>query len=121
MSTKANLVSISLIAAADLTAKQFCVVKVDSAGKAALSGASDVTSIGVLQDKTPAGAAATVAVAGITKAKSGAAVTAGVAVTADANGAVIAATTGKQIIGHAITGGASGDLISVLLGSRGLA
>lgn len=121
MATTANLTSISLVAAADFTAKQFRVVKIDSAGKAALSGASDTNSIGVLQDKVPAGTAATVAVAGITKAVAGATITAGAALTADANAAVIAATTGKQIIGHALSGGSAGDLIPVLLGTRGLA
>lgn len=120
MATKANIVSITLVAAADLTAQQFRVVKVNASGQAALANATDLNAIGILQDKTPAGAAATVAVAGSSKARAGGTIAAGAAVTSDANGNVVAAATGRQIIGHALTGGVSGDLITVLLGSRGI-
>lgn len=120
MATKSNITSISLVAAADLSAKQYHVVKVDNTGKAAVSGASDLNSIGVLQGKSIAGEAATVAVYGVTKAAAGGNITAGAAVTSDANGKVVTAGAGKQIIGHALVGGASGDVISVLLGTRGI-
>ena len=120
MATKNLISSVSLVAAADLTAKQFYVVKIDSAGKAALAGASDTTQVGILQDKTPNGTAATVATGGISKAVLGGTVASGAEVTSDANGKIIAATTGKYIIGICTAGGAANEIGSVLINPRGL-
>ncbi|CAB4122315.1 Bacteriophage VT1-Sakai, H0018 [uncultured Caudovirales phage] len=111
--------NLSLVAAADLSAKQFLVVKADSAGKAALAGASDTNQIGIVQNKPTAGQTATIRFAGVSKAAAGGTIAAGGAVTSDSAGKVIAATTGKQIIGTALTGGVSGDVITVLLINRG--
>jgi hypothetical protein len=108
--------SITLPAAADLSAQQYRCLTVDSNGRAAVANATALA-IGILQnDPNAAGQAATVAYAGVSKAKAGGSITAGARVTADANGAVIAATTaGDAVIGVALAGAASGDIIPVLI------
>lgn len=130
MSIEYKVQNLTLVAAADLSAKQYTAVKVDSAGKAAAAGAGEMP-IGVLQNNPVAGAAATVAYGGVTKAKAGGSITAGAAVASDANGAVVAATLartntsdggaatdpliGSNVIGIALAGADSGDIIPVLL------
>lgn len=136
MSTQGHGVDITLIAAADLTGKQFYAVKIDSNGKAALCGAGERAS-GVLQNNPNAGEAGTVRISGITKMKAGGSITAGALVAADANAkakaAVLARTDtsdgggavdpliGSNVIGIATTGAADGDLLSVLLQIGGAA
>lgn len=120
MTTKVILQSISLVAGADLSAKQFHVVKVNSSGQAVAANATDVAQVGILQDKPISGVAGSVAVNGVSKAAFGGTVASGAAVTSDANGKIVAATTGKQIIGFALQGGVSGDIGSVLIAPRGL-
>jgi len=122
MATSAILQTVTGVAGADLSSSQFLVVKQNSSAQIVLAGASDTTQVGVLQDKPASGKAGCVAVSGLTKAVAGAAVTAGVAVTSDASGKVIAATTGKKIIGYAWTAAAgANEIISVLLLPAGLA
>lgn len=113
--------NLSLVAGADLSAKQFYVVKPNSSGLAVAANATDLNQIGVLQNNPANGQAATVRVEGVTKAKAGGNVTAGDRVTSDANGAIVAATTGKQVIGLALTGGVANDVITVFLSPRGVA
>jgi len=111
---------ITLLAGADLSASQFLIVQPNSSGAAVLSAASDLTQIGVLQNKPASGRAATIQVGGVTKVIAGATVAAGARVTSDAAGKAIAATTGKQVIGVALTGGAANEVIEVLLSPRGV-
>ena len=67
-------------------------------------------------DGDPDTAAVTVAVAGVAKAESGAAVNAGVAVMAGTGGKVITCTSGNVAIGMALSAsGADGEIISVLI------
>ena len=66
MAISENQTCITLEAAADLSAKQYYFVAVDSNGKAALTG-DDGNPIGVLQNKPTAGQAATICVDGVTK------------------------------------------------------
>jgi len=66
-----------LEAAADLSAKQFHFVKLDSNGKAALCAAATDVPCGVLQNKPSAGQAATIVVMGETKISSDAALNEG--------------------------------------------
>lgn len=126
--------TVSVPAAADLTAKQFYAVKVDSNGKAALAGAGEFA-IGVLQNKPNSGQAATVAWGGITKAVAGGSITAGATVAVDSNGKLVDATeavvntsdTGaaadaviaSNVIGVALAGASSGDVFPVLLSLAG--
>jgi len=108
--------SVSLPAAADLSAAQFKLVTVNSSGNAAVAGATSLV-VGVLQNKPDAaGKAATVAYAGVSKVVAGGSITAGARVTADANGAAVAAASaGDAVLGVALAGAASGDLIPVLI------
>ena len=64
MATQEVLTTITLIAAADLSAKQFFGVILDSAGKAALAGTAGQV-IGILQNKPTSGQAAIVAISGV--------------------------------------------------------
>jgi hypothetical protein len=108
--------SVSLPAAADLSAAQFKLLTVNSSGNAALAGATSLV-VGVLQNKPDAaGKAATVAYAGVSKVVAGGSITAGARVTADANGAAVAAASaGDAVLGVALATASSGDLIPVLI------
>ena len=101
------------VAAADLSAKQFYSVKVDSTGKIALTGAGEL-GLGILQNDPTAGLAANVAISGASKAVVGAAVAAGARLSSDANGKLITATAAKSVVAQALeAGAANGDIISV--------
>ena len=90
MSTQGYGVDITLLAAADFSAKQFYAVKVDNTGKAALAGAGD-WAIGILQNNPTSGEAATVRISGKSKFSADAAVAAGAKVTPSADGQVVTA------------------------------
>ena len=107
--------SVSLVAAGDLSAKQFCAVSVNSAGRAAIADADDQV-IGILQNNPAAGQAANVAYGGVSKAKLAGTVAAGARVTSNASGEIVAAASaGDSVIGVALTGGASGEIVSILV------
>lgn len=130
MTMQSNLQSITLLAAADLSAKQFYGVKVDSNGKAALAGAGDMC-IGVLQNKPESGQAATVAYGGRTKMVAGGNVTAGTPAKTDSAGKAATASkatvdtsntgsasdavVGSNVIGIFLTSGVANDLVEVML------
>lgn len=92
---------ISLVAAADLTTKQFYFVYIDSNGKAALVAGAGVKAIGVLQNKPDAGQVATVRIFGKTKVVQSASLTVGAAIAAD--------SAGKAKAASAVTADASGS------------
>lgn len=122
--------AISLAAGADLSTKQFRAVKVNSSGKAVVAGAGEFA-IGILQNKPASGQAATIVYSGVSKGILGGSVTAGATVAADSNGAFVDATEaktntsdagaasdpliGSNIIGVALAGGVSGDIVPVLI------
>jgi hypothetical protein len=108
MSAQGYGTDITLLAAADLSAKQFYAVKVDSNGKAALAGAGEVA-IGVLQNKPGSGQAATIRIAGATKMVASAAVAAGALVAANAAGKSVTAT--KATTNTSDAGGAADPLV----------
>lgn len=115
MAFEQNLQSISLVAAADLSAKIGYIVQVDSNGKAALADATALA-VGVLQNNPASGQVATVGVHGVSKVVAGGTIAAGARVTSDANGKAIAATTaGDAVIGIALAGAAANDIIPILL------
>lgn len=122
---------LTLVAAADLSAKQYYAIKVDSNGKAALAGAGELA-IGILQNKPASGEAANVWTFGpVSKAIAGGTVAAGAAVAADSAGKLVTATkastntadtgasadplVGSNVIGVAVTSAASGDIFAVAL------
>lgn len=118
MSTYINRLAISLVAAADLSTKQYNVVKIDSNGQAAVAGAGEA-GIGILVNNPVAGQSASVQIGGVAKAKAGGNITAGAAVAANASGVLVAATTGNYIVGFAKEAAASGDTFAVVLKSLG--
>lgn len=121
---------ISLPAGADLSTKQFRAVKVNSSAQAVVAGAGEFA-IGILQNKPAAGQAATITYSGVSKAILGGSVTAGATVASDGNGAFVDATEartntsdagasadpliGSNIMGVALAGGVTGDIVPVLI------
>jgi hypothetical protein len=97
--------------------KQYRFVKVTGERTVGLADADDGAVIGVLQNKPQeTGAAATVAIRGISFVVAGGTVTAGEQVCPkDTDGTAITWSAGKTVAGTAVTSGASGELISVLL------
>jgi hypothetical protein len=111
----------TLSAAADLSAKQYRFITVDSSGNAAVSTRGQL-SCGVLQDNPAAATrAARIRPQGITKVVLGGSVTAGQAIVSDANGAAVnASSADNNFMGIALTGGSSGEIVTMLLQPRGL-
>ena len=113
--------TISLPAAADLSAKQYYFVAVDTDGKAALTG-DDGNPIGVLQNKPTAGQAATICVFGVTKLYIGteSGLGAGYNVGCDSNSAGKVSDTASFRMGVALEDPtADGDIVAVLLQKNG--
>lgn len=108
--------SFTLVAAEDLSALQFSVVDVDSAGKAITPAADGGRGIGVVQNKPAIGQSATIVTTGVTKAKVGTGgITAGQTAQALTNGTITAGVAGDHAIGIALATGDAGDIIPLLL------
>jgi hypothetical protein len=118
MAYQSVLSTISLESAADLTAKQYFFVKVDTAGKAALCGDGE-NAIGVLQNDPNTGQAAAIAIDGVSKVVAAAAITTGAAVASNADGKAVTAASGEFILGIALETGADGRTISIALNKNG--
>lgn len=131
MAFEATSFQMTLVAAADLSAKQYYAVKIDSNGQAALAAAGE-PAVGILQNKPIAGQSATVWAFGPrSKAVAGGTIAAGALVASDANGKFVTATTGKtntsdagaaadpligsNVLGVAVTSAVSGDIFTVVL------
>jgi hypothetical protein len=131
MAYEATSFQMTLVAAADLSAKQYFAVKIDSNGQAALAGAGE-PAVGILQNKPTAGQSATVWTFGPrSKALAGGTIAAGALVAADSSGKFVTATTGKtntsdagaaadpliasNVLGIACTSAVSGDIFTVVL------
>ena len=104
----------SLPAGADLSAKQYHAVVADSNGALVAVGAG-AYAVGLLQNKPASGQPGSFVFSGVSKAKLGGTVAAGAKVAANASGAIVTAATGNTVIGIALAGGASGDVIPVLV------
>lgn len=103
-----------LVAAEDLSAKQYHVVQLAStAMQVKISAAGTSKNLGILQNDPVAGEPASVVTTGFTKAVAEASVAAGVLLTANSTGQVQATTTANdQIIGRSLTASVSaGDII----------
>jgi hypothetical protein len=112
---------ITLKAAADLTAAQYCFVKLDASGNAALCTAATDKPIGVLQNQPISGKEASILVEGGTKLKASAVIAIGASVgtTTSTTGAVTlvqGTDTTKYIVGTALTAAAAAnDIISAVV------
>lgn len=121
MSSKQSEVLVSLVAGADLSAKQYFFVAVSADGQIDPAGDGAMAD-GVLQNKPDAaGKAATVAIGGITQVICGGTVTRGGPVASDAAGEAVDAATGDIILGTALETGADGQVISIIFQPRGAA
>ena len=113
-------VKVTLVAAADLSTKQYTFVKLDSDGKvAAASGATDIP-IGVLQNAPIAGQEAEVLVVGGTKIVAGAAIGEGALVGTGATGKAVALVAGtdttKYVVGTLLTeSAADGNIVTAVI------
>ena len=106
----------SFVAGADLSAKQFYVVKLDSAADGQVVLAGDGEGIGILQDHNKVGQEATVRLLGMSKGISGSALVNGDELASDADGKLVAAASGELVIGHSNTTTAAEDeFVEVLL------
>lgn len=111
---------ISFTAGADLSSNQFYLLKLNSSGNAVLATGAGSPLIGVLQNKPENGEAAEVMVAGVAKVIAGATIDEADIITANASGKALSVTTKSltfsgYAIGQAITAGATGEYVSVLI------
>src|ERR1041385_2745688 len=106
-------------ASADLSAKQFYIMKMSGVGTVTVCAATTDKPCGVLQDAPASGAPANVAFDGVSKVLAGGTITAGDTVGTDGNGKaatyVEGTDTTKYRLGVALQSGVSGDYIAVLL------
>jgi hypothetical protein len=123
MAYEHSLQTLSGVAAADLSALQFCFVLIDINGKIAQNTTRGGHVAGILQNKPTAGQTAEVAFAGVSRVKLGATVTPDDLIMSTdagaANVAVGAAAPGNFVAGYALEGGASGEIGTMVLGQTG--
>lgn len=119
--------SITMVAAADFSAKQYYIVKVDSSGYAALATAQTDQPIGILQSTAASGGAVEVMISGVSKCIGGAALSIGDQIGSDANGKGTATTLAaggtvyNYVIGRVLTASAAASgLAEVLIYPGGL-
>jgi hypothetical protein len=106
---------VSAPANADLSAKQFYAVTINSTGKFIVAGAG-VPIVGVLQDKpAAAGVGGNAAVGGVSKVALGGTATAGSMAAVDSAGKFLNAVSGDTAVGIFFLGGASGEIGSMLI------
>lgn len=110
----------SFPAGADLTTKQFRLVKLNDAGELVLAGAGDRAF--PLQDKPAKGQNGTVAMAGAPKAEAGGEIKAGKPLSSNSEGKLVEATPtaveaekvtalGTAVIGYSLEPGVAGDIL----------
>ena len=116
MAFEEQLKSISREASADLSAKQYHFMVVNSSGLLAAAGAG-VAIDGVLQDKPDAAnIAGTLGISGVTKVVAAEAITAGDDIAPDAAGkGVVASTTGDVVAGKALEDASGTGFIFAML------
>lgn len=109
--------TLTLQAAADLSAKQYHFVRLSAAQKCnQASEAANSATVGVLQNKPKVDEFATVGFFGKSKIVAGGAVTAGDILTTNSSGRAAVVTSGQMAAGRSLdTAGADGDIITALL------
>lgn len=115
MAVDYDLDVLTRLAGADLsTTGQYRFVEQSSAGTITVCNAAGENALGVLQNNPASGQAATLAIGGVTKVIAGATIAIGDQIATTATGAAAVATNGQVILGEALSGGASGAIISML-------
>ena len=109
-------------AAADYTTNQFYAVKLDSNGNFELADTLGEFIDGVICEPAVLGDALGVTISGIEKGVASAAILAGADLAIAADGRFVTAGSGHAIVGRAQSAAsAAGELVSVLLGYKGVA
>ena len=111
---------LSFPAGADLSAKQYNFVKLNTSGQVILAAAITDNVIGVLQNAPTATQAALVRLYGVTKVVLNATLTAGTVVSSDANGKAIAAAATSVEVGTLLSGGNASEQAALFLQHRGV-
>ena len=112
-----TLVNITFEAAGDLSLKQFHFCKMDTAGRVLAASVAGELCIGVLQGKPAAlGRDAVIAYQGVSIVEAAGNISPGQLVTTNNAGKAVLAATGNRVLGTAITPGASGAQMAVMLG-----
>lgn len=114
MAYEINPTILSFEAAADLSAKQYYWVKLNTVGKIVLAEDGE-RAIGILQDCPESGEMGAVAVAGVSKLKSAATLDAGMLIASDLNAKAIEAASGDHRLAVALKPAVAGDLFEVLI------
>ncbi len=113
-------VKVTLVAAADLSSKQYTFVKLDSSGLVAAAAAATDIPIGVLQNAPTSGQEAEVLVVGGTKIVAGAAIGEGALVGTSSAGKAVALVAGtdttKYVVGTLLTeSAADGNIVTAVI------
>ena len=117
MATQGNEIRQTFVAGADLSARQYTLVTcngitADGENRTVVTPAAGAKADGVLINNPGNTRAATVVVFGRTKVKAGGAIPAGAEVQTNANGQVIAATTGIRV-GKALEAAVANQIITI--------
>ena len=120
MAFEESVESITREAAADLSAKQYFFMSIDSNGRINSTGAG-LQADGVLQnDPAALGRAGTLGFDGVSKVVAAAAIAKGALVASDASGKAVTAATGNRVLGIALEAAtANNDIIAVNLRLQG--
>lgn len=116
MAVEEKLVTVSLVAGADLSGAQYKFVKLNASGQAVLCSVSGEIPYGVLQNDPASGEEATVAIAGITKVSADEAIAIGDKVFTSADGQAAKTLTAgvDNLCGIARSAAAAaGEIVSV--------
>lgn len=118
MANQTNGSHFSREAGADLSAKQYYLVKINSSNKAVLAAAATDVIAGVLENAPASGETADIRArngCGTGKVVAGGNITHMAALTSDANGkAVVTTTAGNHVIGYALSTGVDGQVIEYI-------
>ena len=115
MATDQSVIKVTYPAAADLSAKQYFFMQVDSNGRVNSAGDGEVVNGVLYNDPAAIDRAAEVAISGRVKVIAGGTVTAGTLGASDSAGEAVAKATGDIAAGMFITGGANGDIVEMQL------
>jgi len=117
--TGGTILTETIEAGADLSAKQFRFVVLNTSGQLVAVSSAGADADGVLLNKPDAaGKAAEFAFGGIVKVVAGGSITAGDKVQSDAAGEALTAASGDHVLGKALKDADDGDLVEVLLVSK---
>lgn len=106
----------TVTAAADLSAKQYYIVKVTANNAVNLTSSAGEAAFGILQNAPTSGAAAAVMNVGVSLVIAGSGgLAAGNLVQAAADGTAIAASTGDYVLGTVIVGASAGEYATIFV------